>query len=352
MTDYSLEKQESNSVQSHINVAKELEVPDTDVSEPLETGIPELNNGSNTVETLELSSDEPFSVCAITLAATRSSMQGASVPNSRTNRNACFPLLTHLSSLSVCDRLYQENPRVLTSRIRSARSWWRNYTCSLESYERAARKEFILLMRNFMYTQKFPDFHTIIVFHNPMSIKEFSKIRNQAFAKLAKEGVRAFYVHEPSKKSWLHIHALTIFDGNKNSLRTLVKEVFMETGLEYGRDKDFHVNIKLVNPTFKDYWRLCCYILKFKGRRKHKRRIPLLFQKGLSIRKTGMIGKWFAKDKGKLWEEYRDECEQRRMEWGKHDVPVVPPSQELYRTPLRIVKTFENFRRVACVILS
>ena len=67
----------------------------------------------------------------------------------------------------------------------------------------------------------------------------------------------------------------------------------------------------------------------YNGRRKHKRRVPLLFQKGLSIRKTGMIGKWFAKGKGKLWKEYRDECEQRRMKRNKYDVPVVTPSQEL-----------------------
>ena len=225
-----------------------------------------------------LSWDTPLSICAIT----------------------SFLCSTH--------KLYQEKPRK-----KSSKPGWRNYTHSLESCENAVRKQYIIMMLNFMYTQKFPNFHVIIGFHNPMQIKDFCKMRNKAFGHLAKNGVKAYYVHEPSKDGGLHIHQMVIYDGDADNLRALIKEALEKAGLK--PRQDFHVNVKSAVPTFEGYKGLCAYILKFNGKRTNPR-TPRLFLTGLKIRKVGMIGKWFAKPKRVIWEEYREAVKQ------KHEKPV------------------------------
>ena len=199
--------------------------------------------------------------------------------------------------------LVQQNPQVS-----SGLPHYRSFSSSLATYERAARKEYILLMRNFAYTEQYPDFHVVIGFHKLMPIQDFSKIRNKAFGKLVKEGVKAYYVHEPSE-AWIHIHAIAMYDGKISDLRKNIKESFTSAGLKYR--EDFHVKVKPINPTFTDYKRLCSYILKFNGKRISNRRVPDLFEKGSKLRKMGTIGKWFVKGKKVLWQEYRKELEQK-----------------------------------------
>ena len=199
----------------------------------------------------------------------------------------------------VLNELYQKNPRKSSSDPK-----WRSCTHSLESYENAVKKEYQLLQRNFEYTQEYPDFHVSINFHNAMRIEDFSKIRGKAFGRLVQAGIKAYYVHEPSRSGWLHIHAMVIFSGKKEALKDIVKKAFVKAGLEY--ETDFHCNIIPFKGTDDDFRRLCSYILKFTGAR-NTPHSPVLFTRGLRIRKVGMIGKWFFKPKNVLWKEYIDE---------------------------------------------
>ena len=262
----------------HVDDVKESEQPDTNVGEPSETGTPEPNKVNDMGEAIVFSIATPFTISEFTTS---------------------YPLSYEPNTPPIHVKLYQTNPRKSSGKF-----YCRTFTDSLESYERAVKKEYILLMRNFMHTQKFPDFHIMVNIYRPMAIKEFSRIRGKVFGILKESGIRAYYVHEPSEKSWIHIHALVNFDGTKEVLRKKVKEEFVRTGLEYGRD--FRFKLKAVNPTYTDYKRLCSYILKFNGQRIEPR-IPLLFLKNLGLRKAGCIGCWFVKGKGKLWEEFRKE---------------------------------------------
>jgi len=225
----------------------------------------------------------------------------------------------------VLSRLYQQRPRKTSSNPK-----WRNYTSSLESYEEAVKREYILLQRNFDYTQQYPDYHVTINFHTAMTIKDFSLIRNKAFSHLVQDGIRAYYVHEPSRRSWLHIHAMMIYSGKKETLKDSVKEAFMKAGLQYGTD--FHFNISPFKGTDADYQRLCSYILKFTGRRTTPR-IPTLFVTGLGIRKVGTIGQWFVKPKKVLWKEYCDEVRQRYPGQIKQVTSVASPVLCLQENP-------------------
>ena len=212
------------------------------------------------------------------------------------------PLPNSTSSLPVFlyPKLYQASPPS-TLGIH----FYRNYKTSYLSYEHAVRKQYIILMRNSDITSVYPDHHVILNFHTPMVLDDFSIIRGKAFSRLSRLGVRAFYVHEPSRKGWLHIHLLSIFDGSADVLRENIKQSFSSSGLVYGQD--FHVKVKPVNKTQTDFRRLCSYILKFNGKRKDNRRNPLLFLKEVGLRKVGTIGQWFAKSKGEIWAEYIEE---------------------------------------------
>jgi hypothetical protein len=187
----------------------------------------------------------------------------------------------------------------------------RSFTHSLESYELYAKKTYIQLMRNFVLTQQFLDYHVIVKFKKQMSIKSFSEKRTKAHGYLAKWKVSGFYVHEPSKsRNSLHVHSITIYKGGHDEIRDCFILAWTQSGLVY--KQDFQVVVKPVGATFTDYKRLCAYILKFNGRRRFNLREPRLFIKGLGLRKTGSFGKWFAKDKGEIWREYREECRIRR----------------------------------------
>ena len=220
-----------------------------------------------------------------------------------------LPISLHESNTSylrfIYTKLHQENP-----------SWsigihhWRNFKKSLHSYELAVKKQYIILMRNYEITNQLPDYHVFINFLTPMVLDDFKAARSKAFETLSKLGVRAFYVHEPGRESWLHIHSLMIFDRSKNVLRNHIREAFESTGLVY--KQDFKVTVKAMNKTEKDFRRLSSYILKFNGKRKYNLHTPLLFLEEISLRKVGQFGKWFAKGKGKIWEEHREKCRKRR----------------------------------------
>ena len=212
--------------------------------------------------------------------------------------------------------IIQLNPRVTSG----SRFHYRSFTHSLEAYERAAKKEYILLMRNLEYTRQYPNFHIIVNFWKRMPIKEFSKMRNHAFDNLKKWEVRGFYVHEPTvSRNWLHIHIAAIYGGHWDDLRNSIKLAWTFAGLIY--DRDFQVKVKPVNTTHRDYQRLCAYILKFNGGRATNQ--PVLFIKDLGLRKIGTIGRWFAQSKEKLWQEYREELRQKREQQTGQDIADV-----------------------------
>jgi hypothetical protein len=204
---YSINSEKVNSIEADVSGGK-----------PSGTIFQEQTDGG---EALQWSCESPFFNCAIT----------ASVPYLPS-----APVPFYL-------KLYQENPR-----RRSSDPRWRSYTHSLQSYENAMRKQYIIMMLNFECTHRVPDFHVVVGFHVPMAIKEFTRIRNEAFGRLAKGGVRAFYVHEPGKKGWLHIHGMVSYDGAEDVLRVLIKKAFGGAGLKYRQD--FHVKVKPAIPTF------------------------------------------------------------------------------------------------------
>jgi hypothetical protein len=209
--------------------------------------------------------------------------------------------------------IFQQNP-LPTSGI----EWehLRSFTYSLQSYELHAKQHYIQLIRNFDYTKQYPDYHVIVNFYKQMPIEDFRKIQSKAFGYLARWGVSGYYVLEPTlSRNWLHTHLITIYGRSQGDLRECIKLAFTYAGLTY--DKDFHIKIFSVGATDKDYKRLCAYILKFNGKRKTNRYTPVLFIKGLGLRKTGSFGKWFAKPNGKIWKEYKEELrkEHERQAW-------------------------------------
>jgi hypothetical protein len=213
--------------------------------------------------------------------------------------------------------LIQQNPRATSVGIHAHR---RSFTHSLESYEMAAKRVYILLVRNLEATNRCVNFHVIIGFHNPKPIKDFSNTRNKAFNSLKQWKVRGFYVHEATESTMalLHIHVAVIYDGEREDLRKLIKYAFILAGLEY--DKDFHVKIQSVDSSVEDCKRLFSYILKFSGRRAI-RRTPELFIKNLGLHKTGTFGKWFVKPQAVLWKEYREELQRKHEQESDKNMP-------------------------------
>jgi hypothetical protein len=220
----------------------------------------------------------------------------------------------------------QMNPRI-TSGNHPIYKLIRSFTRSLISYERAAKKEYIILMRNFVCTQLFPDFHVIISIKKKMSIHVLSDMKTKVFANLAKWNVSGYYVFEPTlKRNGLHIHIVTKYFRSVDDLKLCIKIAFELAGLKYGTD--FHFNVIPFTPTFRDFKRLCSYILKFNGSRQTNLRIPRLFIPGLRLRKTGSFGKWFVKTKGELWQEHKEECRIRRE--ARQALSVQNPPQDVF----------------------
>ena len=125
-----------------------------------------------------------------------------------------YPVVTHpvVPKSNSEQLIYQE-----TTRKKTVAGWehCRSFTHSLQSYELSAKKRYIILMRNFDYTQEYPGFHVHINFFRPMPIKVFSEKRSKAFEFLARRKIRGFYVHEPTRKrNWLHIHTAEVTGSN------------------------------------------------------------------------------------------------------------------------------------------
>ena len=197
--------------------------------------------------------------------------------------------------------IFQDNPYP-TSGI--GNELMRSFTFSLQSYELAAKKRYILLMRNFDYSKQYPDYHAVINFLKRMPIENFSKKRRIAFEYLKRWGTRGYYVHAPTlSRNFLHVHMLAIYGGSKEDLQTCIKLAFTIAGLTYG--KDFRVKVFPVGATDKDFKRLCSYVLKFNGKRKTNRYTPVLFSRNLGLHKTGSFGKWFVKPQRNIWNKYR-----------------------------------------------
>ena len=210
-----------------------------------------------------------------------------------------------------------------------------SFTYAWDSYERAARREYIKLMRNLVDMQQYPGYHVIVNFYNPMPVKIFIEKRSRAHGYLARWKIRGYYVHEPTRfRDWLHIHMMAIYGGGRKDLRECIKIAWELAGLKYGND--FRVKVFPVGATIKDYRRLCAYILKFNGKRKKNRYTPDLFCTGLGLRKIGTIGKWFAKTKGKIWKEYLEELRlMHEQQAGKDIAEMNKPSQSVIsKTPV------------------
>ena len=205
--------------------------------------------------------------------------------------------------------IFQENPRQFSAKEYEYR---RSFTYSLQSYELYAKKHFIILMRNLDYTKQYPNYRIIINFYKRKPIKDFSKELSKAFDHLKRWGVRGYYVFEPTpSRNWLHINLLTIYGRSLDDLKECIRYAFMYVGLTYR--KDYHYSIKPIPATDKDYQRVCAYFLKFNGKRKTNRYSPVLFIKGLGLRKTGSFGNWFFKTMGNLWQEHREERREIRL---------------------------------------
>ena len=107
--------------------------------------------------------------------------------------NSQSVVLSSLILINSTQNINQSNPR-LTSGNHPLYKHSRSYTFSLESYEYAAYREYIILMRNFNETQQFPDYHVIITVKNKMSVKAFLDLKAKVFAKLDRWKLSGYYV--------------------------------------------------------------------------------------------------------------------------------------------------------------
>jgi len=209
--------------------------------------------------------------------------------------------------------LYQRKPKE-SSGTHEIYGNKRSYTDSLQSYERAARKEFVILMRNLRHTWEYPDYHIVVTFQKQMSIREFSEKRNKAHDHLKDWGVRGYFTHEPTvSRDGVHLHMLAIYERSEEDLRLCIQLAWEYEGLKY--NTDFQVKVLPLEPSISDCERIFSYLLKYNGGRETNLRKPVLFNKGLGLRKTGSFGKWFAKSKKLYWEEH---CEEMRL---RHEHP-------------------------------
>jgi hypothetical protein len=236
---------------------------------------------------------------------------GESEKNQATGASRYTPPKNHTFSQPVDEGLIFQKYPLKTSTPHPEYGPRKSFTHSQDAYDRAARREYILQLRNFAYTKEYPNFHVIANFYKQMPMKDFTKMMSKAFKYLKGWGVRAYFVFEPTRtQNWVHLHLMVIYDGSLDELRGCFKYALMLAGSEYSRD--FLVKVKAVGATLQDYWTLCAYILKFNGRRETNRFTPLMFVKGLGLRKIGAIN-WFAKPKKELWAEYLAEL---RLKYG------------------------------------
>jgi hypothetical protein len=81
--------------------------------------------------------------------------------------------------------IYQQRPEI-TSIAHPVFGCRRSFTFALDTYDHAAKKEYILLMRNFELTKQYPTHHITINHFRPMQMKVFSKLLTKVFEHLAR----------------------------------------------------------------------------------------------------------------------------------------------------------------------
>ena len=198
------------------------------------------------------------------------------------------------------EEIFQRKPIWSTPSQFKPKSW-----CdTIEGYLREAKKLTMLLLRN-RKLMKAPYlwFVTIYVdFHQ--SPKEISAWWTKSKRNLARNGLNAIWIREPTRTNKVHYHLLLKDPLSKSEITRIIEESLPPRKL--GR---WHKNIKSVGN---NDWRLLHYFSKAKldGKTKAGTFVPdlyrkkrLLFKKGLRIRKVGTIGTFWVSKKADIWKQ-------------------------------------------------
>lgn len=175
---------------------------------------------------------------------------------------------------------------------------------TVAGYLREAKKLKMLLIRNrILMKAPYRWFLTIYVdFHQ--SPTEISAWWNKAKRNLARKGIDALWVREPTRSNKVHYHLLVKNPISKDQLERIVEDSLPSRAI--GR---WHKSLRQVK---KSDWRLVHYLGKAKlgGNTKSGkfltdlyRKKRLLFVKKLRIRKLGTIGKFWVKPKAEIWKK-------------------------------------------------
>jgi len=187
--------------------------------------------------------------------------------------------------------LYQSTPRRYNTYHTVAHR--RNWTNSRETYQRAAGREYQILLTNHRQAN-----HEIVIgylreYFIQDLLDQFSMIKEY----LRNEGIIAYYTVEITENGFnkptnrIHYHFLIDYHYSKRRLVNTFKEACRYAGLQVGKDclvKHDHISDR------EAFERKAKYILKYDNFKEQ----AILFRPRTGINKTGMINDWFINADG------------------------------------------------------
>jgi hypothetical protein len=187
--------------------------------------------------------------------------------------------------------LYQSTPRQSNTYYTAPHR--RSWTNSRETYQRAAGREYQLLLANCREAN-----HEIVIgylreYFIQDLLDQFSLIKEY----LRNEGIIAYYVSEITGNGFgkpvnrIHYHFLVDYHKSKHRLKGIFKDACRYAGLTVGSD----CIVKYDNiPDRETFERKAKYILKYDNFKEQ----AILFRPKTGINKTGMINDWFINADG------------------------------------------------------
>jgi hypothetical protein len=184
----------------------------------------------------------------------------------------------------------------------------KGWTDSLESYINEAGKLRTLILRNRRLAGQPYTWHVTINVESVQTPAEIKTLWDRACRSLRDSGIVALWVREPTKSNKVHYHLILRTQITRKELEKVIKAAMPKK--QPGQKRaGWHKSIKPVT----DDWQLAHYVTKAKiagsvrGRRvdDYYASKRLLFVSGLPFNKVGMVGDFWVKPKGKMWDDVK-----------------------------------------------
>ena len=241
----------------------------------------------------------------------------------------------NISQLSSTDQpvpelLFQIKPRPDSSTFYKYTRSWKH---SIESYQRAARREYHLLLANHRQAN-----HEIIInylneFFVAILLEQFSRIKEY----LKQHAITAYHVAEITTDGFghpvnrIHYHFLVDWHDSEHRLKTIFKDACQHAGLKLGTD------FRIVHCPIHDrqtFEHKAKYILKYDNYANQ----AILFGLRIEINKIGKIGHWFINADG-------TKISKEKM-WKSIVAGWYPPKQKTIRITVRFSAVIQISRNL------